>query len=282
MKRISLQEQINDLNNLANEERLLNEKYMRHALENAGIYEEQTKYFKPIIDEFKNLTTEVQKVTQPTLPSTNSLALEQKQPQTSKTKQLENYFSNPTDEQKELIDTFRNCMSAPGKRRGGLDTFVFSGVSDDGKLQLKNNEKIIYLTKDFHVTDLNQNINFPLSEGLIKLLLSHNTYSDKIHNITSNDIKAYQQLIGKDLGTKKYKHYDNLKVGEGVIFLPSNVKELNKRLKVLVAAYKEGHKDPQSGSNFVDIYNEINGILKELLNKKEINEKQYLFFIKHL
>ena len=58
-----------------------------------------------------------------------------------------------------------------------------------------------------------------------------------------------------------------------VIAIPSNVKELNKRLNVLMPAYNEGHKDT---------YNEINGILKELLNQKEINEKQYKFIIESL
>ena len=51
-------------------------------------------------------------------------------------------------------------------------------------------------------------------------------------------------------------------------FLTSDPKELFERLQLLISARKEGHSNK-------DMFNEINAILKELLNNKFITLEQY-------
>ena len=98
------------------------------------------------------------------------------------------------------------------------------------------------------------------------------------YNITENDFKNYTEIIGERLKTKKYKAYRKhfaqgqgftQSVGRAVV----DSKELDKRLKVLIAAYKEGHNN---------CYDEIIEILKELLNRKEINSNHYEFILKQI
>ena len=183
-----------------------------------------------------------------------------------------------SDENTDLFDHIKVILREHQSGKSGLDTFVRRAEDSKNKLPVFKTNKIeIELQPDLtFITSNNSKTKYKLSKGLIELLFA-GKYLDN-NNVNTDDFKIYKEIVG-ELNTKKIKSYGEQlnKEGDGlitnnnnVITIPSNVKELHKRLKILIAAYKEGHKDT---------YNEINGILKELLNQNEINEKQYKFIL---
>ncbi|ESO84265.1 hypothetical protein LOTGIDRAFT_155600 [Lottia gigantea] len=68
---------------------------------------------------------------------------------------------------------------------------------------------------------------------------------------------------------------DMVASGQGITFLSDDNKELLNRLEIILAAMKEGHRSDRQ-------YNEVNGILKRLLEKKIITKKDYINVIKNV
>ncbi|ESO93294.1 hypothetical protein LOTGIDRAFT_161860 [Lottia gigantea] len=68
---------------------------------------------------------------------------------------------------------------------------------------------------------------------------------------------------------------DMVASGQGITFLSDNNKELLNRLEIILAAMKEGHRSDRQ-------YNEVNGILKRLLEKKIVTKKDYINVIKNV
>ncbi|ESO81894.1 hypothetical protein LOTGIDRAFT_176326 [Lottia gigantea] len=68
---------------------------------------------------------------------------------------------------------------------------------------------------------------------------------------------------------------DMLASGEGLMFLSDNNEELLNRLRVILAAVKEGHRSNRQ-------YNEVNCILKRLLEKGIIDKNDYKSVIKNV
>ncbi|ESP02398.1 hypothetical protein LOTGIDRAFT_172056 [Lottia gigantea] len=65
------------------------------------------------------------------------------------------------------------------------------------------------------------------------------------------------------------------KSGQGITFLSDNKEELLNRLRVILAAMKEGHRSHRQ-------YNEVNCILKRLLEKGIIDKNDYKSVIKNV
>ena len=91
-------------------------------------------------------------------------------------------------------------------------------------------------------------------------LLKYRTILDKVG--TAKNAKRYKDL--KYLLTETFS--TPMKSGKGITFLPDDPKELINRLEILLAATKEGHNSS---------FNEIHAILKRLLEKGIISEKDY-------
>lgn len=266
-----VKQQIQELENLNKTKKTLNDKYLNKALLDVGLYEERKELFKPIIEEVSKQTEVIKKVIpkeSSTLPSTASkLAIED----------VKNNFNNTSDEDKMLLEDVYNFIQNPGKIKGGLDTFTSKFMTNKGEPIFKTNKQSIILTKNadnkivYHVAHNNKD--YEMTDGLNKLLLLTNYIPDD--NITPEDFHNYTEIIGEKLNTKKYKAYKkHFKDGQGIFVESKELsKDLNKKLKVLIAAYKEGHNN---------CYDEIIEILKELLNRKEITSKHYNFILQQL
>ena len=68
-------------------------------------------------------------------------------------------------------------------------------------------------------------------------------------------------------GEKWYDTKYSLKNGEGIQFLPADIKGLTSKLNLLLAEYDAGNRSSTR--------NEIVAILDELLRRKEISQKEY-------
>ncbi|ESO88829.1 hypothetical protein LOTGIDRAFT_165248 [Lottia gigantea] len=80
-------------------------------------------------------------------------------------------------------------------------------------------------------------------------------------------IKTIRYFSNPDLDLPK--RFSPIVDDEGITFLSDNNEELVNRLRVILAAMKEGHRSDRQ-------YNEVNGILKRLLEKKSITKKDYI------
>ncbi|ESO82904.1 hypothetical protein LOTGIDRAFT_155946 [Lottia gigantea] len=69
--------------------------------------------------------------------------------------------------------------------------------------------------------------------------------------------------------------FEDMVSGEGITFLSDNNEELLNRLRVILAAMKEGHQSHRQ-------YNEVNCILKRLLEKGIIDKNDYKSVIKNV
>ncbi|ESP02768.1 hypothetical protein LOTGIDRAFT_156713 [Lottia gigantea] len=154
-----------------------------------------------------------------------------------------------------------------------------------------NTPEFIIDTKDYIYT---------LTRGLIDLMNGEDVeiadykdlaaYSKFLHAIRktgpetrrSKEVKLYIRVIEHDEDdeddyaedypqiTKDIDEFENMVTsGQGITFLSDNNKELLNRLKIILAAMKEGHRSGRQ-------YNEVNGILKRLLEKKIITKKDYI------
>ncbi|ESO83726.1 hypothetical protein LOTGIDRAFT_168969 [Lottia gigantea] len=68
---------------------------------------------------------------------------------------------------------------------------------------------------------------------------------------------------------------DMVASGQSITFLSDDNKELLNRLEIILAAMKEGHRSDRQ-------YNEVNAILKRLLEKEIITKKDYINVIKNV
>ncbi|ESO85445.1 hypothetical protein LOTGIDRAFT_154939 [Lottia gigantea] len=118
----------------------------------------------------------------------------------------------------------------------------------------------------------------------IKVFLTKNVNDLDLSKI---DIKLYKRVIERDeeeLGdyaeehspiTQEIDEFEDMVSGEGITFLSDNNEELLNRLRVILAAMKEGHRSHRQ-------YNEVNCILKRLLEKGIIDKNDYKSVIKHV
>jgi hypothetical protein len=205
------------------------------------------------------------------------------------------------DANEEIEDPFHKKISiivknATDNRKGKIslkDTFVFGHERNDQNLPKFLNSDNVSLqlimndNGDYFIEDESNN-KYPATDSFLNLLFSRIIDN----NVTPVEFANYLGIVNLRPETAKITKYKKelekttqpfaststpiidevdgdgggFKKSKAVIVIPSNVKELNKRLKVLIAGYKEGHNNS---------YNEINEILKELLNRKEMNEHQY-------
>ncbi|ESO90370.1 hypothetical protein LOTGIDRAFT_164297 [Lottia gigantea] len=107
----------------------------------------------------------------------------------------------------------------------------------------------------------------------------------------SKEVKLYIRVIGQDDECEvdevhdyaednnpiiqEIDEFEDMVSGEGITFLSDNNEELLNRLRVILAAMKEGHQSHRQ-------FNEVNCILKRLLKKGIIDKNDYKIVIKNV
>ncbi|ESO92999.1 hypothetical protein LOTGIDRAFT_162023 [Lottia gigantea] len=123
-----------------------------------------------------------------------------------------------------------------------------------------NTPEFIIDTKDYIYT---------LTRGLIDLM-----NGEDVEIADYKDLVAYSKFL--DAIRKSGPEFDDMVAsGQGITFLSDDNKELLNRLEIILAAMKEGHRSDRQ-------YNEVNGILKRLLEKEIISKKDYINVIKNV
>ncbi|ESP03252.1 hypothetical protein LOTGIDRAFT_171599 [Lottia gigantea] len=95
-------------------------------------------------------------------------------------------------------------------------------------------------------------------------------------------VKLYKRVIEEDNYaednnsiTQEIDEFEDMVSGQGITFLSDNNEELLNRLRVILAAMKEGHRSHRQ-------FNEVNCILKRLLEKGIIDKNDYKSVIKNV
>ena len=181
-----------------------------------------------------------------------------------------------------------NYVSTPGAKRkereeDGQTKYYGVWSSADKGRHLGNKDITIDENQNIHLDDTV----YKGTPGLWKLILDNNPtdYTPEDWN-NYKEIVVRTNLINNPSGvhsrsrphlTKKYKlikraleeaesEADSEVKGEGIQFLPSDIKSLFDKLKLLTAEYKAGNKATR---------NEIVAILDQLREQQEISEKDY-------
>ncbi|ESO95188.1 hypothetical protein LOTGIDRAFT_175241 [Lottia gigantea] len=122
-----------------------------------------------------------------------------------------------------------------------------------------------------------KNLIFTLTTGLIDLMnggrfKTVETYLNKVipdEEESDDYAEDYPPII------QEIDEFEDMVSGEGITFLSDNNEELLNRLRLILAAMKEGHRSHRQ-------YNEVNCILKRLLEKGIIDKNDYKSVIKNV
>ncbi|ESO97650.1 hypothetical protein LOTGIDRAFT_152741 [Lottia gigantea] len=152
-----------------------------------------------------------------------------------------------------------------------IDTKDFIFTTTEGLIDLMNGGDIEIANRK----DLEQYLKFLYmikTKRKTKRLMAVETYLNKVipDEEESDDYgENYPPII------QEIDEFEDMISGEGITFLSDNNEELLNRLRVILAAMKEGHRSHRQ-------YNEVNCILKRLLEKGIIDKNDYKSVIKNV
>lgn len=218
-----------------------------------GISDLSSKLFQPLI--------EGQEKAQKTLE-----AIEDKK---SASNDLPPLPQNLSDDMKEI---FPRLLSSAGRSKSTNNSFLKFKERANNNLIYSGTDKLVSVTPDGYIRYLDSTYTPDrLTPGLAELLFI-NKFDDS--KVTEQDVKTYANIMKTKLDNdvSRSKRADRIgdlisNFGEGLkVYIPNSVKEVWERLHKLLAAKKEGHTNS---------YNEINALLKFLLEQKEIDTKKY-------
>ncbi|ESO92308.1 hypothetical protein LOTGIDRAFT_162611 [Lottia gigantea] len=187
-------------------------------------------------------------------------------------------FSNPDPD---LPKSISPIVDNQGLLFNGF-RIIFSGNSPQFKIDTK--DYIYTLTKG--LIDLMNGKDVGIAD--YKDLVAYSKFLDAIRKSRPEtrrlkEVKLYKRVIEQDEEDvddypiiQEIDEFDDMVAsGQGITFLSDDNKELLNRLEIILAAMKEGHRSDRQ-------YNEVNAILKRLLEKEIITKKDYINIIKNV
>ena len=223
--------------------------------------EKRNELFKPVVVSTEKSTATLHKELKDLKESFKIPAVEEEEPA---------YIPNKYDELIRKIEPIQ------------LDNYYSIQKVDDDEYKLGN--KVV--TVDGSSNIIVDGVHYPGTDGLWLLIMTKKPNDD---SYDFNDLASYKKLVkqtnlstnpsnvtqsSRPTTTYKYRQIISSLGGEGIQFLPGDIKGLSSKLNVLLAEYAAGNK--------TSTRSEIVSILDELLRRKRISRSEYNNINNHL
>ena len=254
------------------QQRNLDERIMDHIQE-----EGLQNMFKPVIDVTEKTNATIKKELLPIKNNLNDFS--NKLQAIEKVKNEEDDESNDYDEDDdEISESYRQIIKVYGFAK--LDPYFSIEEVDQplgrGKIYMMGNKRVTFDKASNIYVD---GVKYEGTGGLWKLIMTKKPIGYKPKDMTAykrlaqqTNILTHPRNVGghsRPYQTYKWKHILSTIVqeGDGIHFLPSNIKTLENRLDILLGEYRAG--------NQTSTRNEIVPIADELLKRKAISRSEY-------
>ncbi len=236
---MSLQKRVKDLELLALAKQHQKNFNRNYRLQRKGLYEQSDDLFKPLLEQQEKQTEAIK-----------ALDLKDRTDQ----KSIESKSNLPIEIKTNNVGTKPLSKTWMFKQNSNGDFFL--------------NEHLLII-EDGNVRLANSNSSYPFTDHLKALLNGADISSIDDMDALVNYNNLTTEAKSSKSAVRSKRLMDRLKdkfKGEGIITIPENTEELWERLRVLIAAEKEGHNNNLE---------EKSAILDKLLQLGDITKKQY-------